>query len=284
MLSCIKMSICMLVKIICFCFYSKNHQRALDSMQASLEGEARGKSEALRMKKKLEQDINELEVALDSANRGRAEAEKNIKKHQAQVRDLQQHVEEEQHSRDEAREQYQASERRANILAGEIEDLRTQLETTERGRKVADGELQEAVDRVSELSSTNSSIASMKRKLETDIQTMQTDLEDQAAELRNSDEQSKRAIADAAKLSEELRQEKEHSSHIEKLRRTMEYQVKELQSRLEEAEAASMKGGKRMIQKLEQRVSLSSFVLSYAVKPTTKTTLPKRLPVQRDQC
>merc|ERR1711931_571497 len=36
----------------------KCHQRALDSMQASLEAEAKGKAEALRMKKKLESDIN----------------------------------------------------------------------------------------------------------------------------------------------------------------------------------------------------------------------------------
>lgn len=49
--------------------YRKNHQRALDSMQASLEAEAKGKAEALRMKKKLEADINELEIALDHANK-----------------------------------------------------------------------------------------------------------------------------------------------------------------------------------------------------------------------
>ena len=38
-------------------------------MQASLEAEAKGKAEALRMKKKLEQDINELEIALDHSNK-----------------------------------------------------------------------------------------------------------------------------------------------------------------------------------------------------------------------
>ena len=57
-------------------------------MQASLEAEARGKAEALRAKKKLENDINDLEVAADGANRGRAEAEKMIKKYQTQVRKL----------------------------------------------------------------------------------------------------------------------------------------------------------------------------------------------------
>ena len=57
-------------------------------MQASLEAEARGKAEALRAKKKLENDINDLEVAADTANRGRAEAEKMIKKYQTQVSHL----------------------------------------------------------------------------------------------------------------------------------------------------------------------------------------------------
>merc|ERR1712226_1595969 len=37
----------------------KNHQRAMDSMGASLEAESRAKAEALRIKKKLESDINE---------------------------------------------------------------------------------------------------------------------------------------------------------------------------------------------------------------------------------
>jgi len=42
----------------------KNHQRALDSMQASLEAEAKGRAELLRLKKNLESTINELEIAL----------------------------------------------------------------------------------------------------------------------------------------------------------------------------------------------------------------------------
>ena len=41
----------------------------IDSLQASLEGEAKGRAEALRVKKKLEADIQELEVALDHASK-----------------------------------------------------------------------------------------------------------------------------------------------------------------------------------------------------------------------
>ena len=45
-------------------------------MQARLESEQRAKAEALRIKKKLEGDINELEIALDHANKANAEAQK----------------------------------------------------------------------------------------------------------------------------------------------------------------------------------------------------------------
>lgn len=55
-------------------------------MQASLEAEAKGKAENMRIKKKLEQDINELEIALDAANRGKADLEKNVKKYQQQIK------------------------------------------------------------------------------------------------------------------------------------------------------------------------------------------------------
>lgn len=67
-------------------YFSRNHQRALDSMQASLEAESKGKAEAMRIKKKLEQDINELEIALDASNRGKADLEKNIKKYQQTIK------------------------------------------------------------------------------------------------------------------------------------------------------------------------------------------------------
>ena len=61
-------------------------------------------------------------------------------------------------------------------------------------------------------------------------------------------------MADAAKLAEELRQEQEHSQHVDRMRKGLEQQLKEIQVRLDEAEAAALKGGKKVIAKLEQRV------------------------------
>merc|ERR1712055_980676 len=74
----------------------KSHQRAIDSMQASLEAESKSKAEALRLKKKLEADIGELEIALDHANKANGDVQKQIKKAQNEVKDMQVRFEEEQ--------------------------------------------------------------------------------------------------------------------------------------------------------------------------------------------
>ena len=47
---------------------------------------------------------------------------------------------------------------------------------------------------------------------------------------------------------------KEHSHMSEKARKLLEIQLKEFQSRLDNAEANALKGGKRFIQKLEARI------------------------------
>ncbi|XP_014245711.1 myosin heavy chain, muscle isoform X26 [Cimex lectularius] len=232
----------------------KNHQRALDSMQASLEAEAKGKAEALRMKKKLEADINELEIALDHANKANAEAQKSIKKYQQQLKDVQTALEEEQRARDDAREQLGIAERRANALGNELEESRTLLEQADRGRRQAEQELGDAHEQLNELAAQATSASAAKRKLEGELQTLHADLDELLNEAKNSEEKAKKAMVDAARLADELRAEQDHAQTQEKLRKALETQIKELQVRLDEAENNALKGGKKAIAKLEQRV------------------------------
>lgn len=82
----------------------------------------------------------------------------------------------------------------------------------------------------------------------------QAELDESLSELKASEEQGKKAMSDAARLAEELHQEQEHSMHIERMRKGLEQQIKEMQVRLDEAEQAALKGGKKVIQKLEQRI------------------------------
>lgn len=66
--------------------FRKNHQRAIESLQSSLELEAKGRAEALRLKKKMETDLNEMEIQLDHANKNNSELVKTLKKLQQQIK------------------------------------------------------------------------------------------------------------------------------------------------------------------------------------------------------
>ncbi|XP_026550089.1 putative uncharacterized protein MYH16, partial [Notechis scutatus] len=58
----------------------------------------------------------------------------------------------------------------------------------------------------------------------------------------------------AARMAEELRQEQDHSMHLEKIKKNHEVTIKDLQVKMEEAEQLALKGGKRTIMKLEARI------------------------------
>jgi len=232
----------------------KCHARAIESMQASLEAEAKGKAEALRMKKKLESDINELEIALDHSNKANSDLQKHIKKLQNDVKDMAARVEEEQRLASEYREQYGIAERRANALHGELEESRTLLEQSDRGRRQAEAELAEANESLADLSAQANALGLAKRKLEGELATLHADLDEMLNEAKNSEEKAKKAMVDAARLADELRAEQEHAQNQEKMRKGLEIQVKELQVQLEEVEANAIKATKKTIAKLEGRV------------------------------
>merc|ERR1719429_639841 len=134
----------------------KNHARAMESMQASLEGEQKAKAEALRVKKKLEGDINEFEIALDHANKANNEALKSIKRYQAQLREAEVSYEEAARSRQEMSERASLADRRANALQGEMEEARSLLDSAERGKRQTEAELTEARMAVNEMNNVNS--------------------------------------------------------------------------------------------------------------------------------
>jgi len=232
----------------------KCHQRAIDSLQGSLEAESKGKAEALRMRKKLESDINELEIALDHSNKNNADLQKGIKKLQGEMKDIQVRVEEEQRLASDYREQYGIAERHANALNGELEESRTLLEQSDRGRRQAEGELADANENLNCMTTTFNNLGLAKRKLEGELQTLHSDLDEMLNEAKNSEEKAKKAMVDAARLADELRAEQEHAQNEEKMRKGLEIQVKELQVRLEEAEGNALKTSKKQIVKLEGRV------------------------------
>lgn len=232
----------------------KNHQRAMDSLAASLEAEQRAKGEALRIKKKLESDINELEIALDHANKANSEGQKAIKRYQSNLRDTIQSYEDECRGRQEVMEAVGISERKANALSGEVEESRALLDSAERGKRQLDAELADARNAVNEMQVINSKAMHEKRNVESMIHTLQAEIDEQLSQAKNSEEKSKRAMVDAARLADELRAEQDHTSAEDRGKRALETQLSELDNRLLDAEAAAIKGGKDAMSKLEMKI------------------------------
>ncbi|KAG9333861.1 hypothetical protein JZ751_010012 [Albula glossodonta] len=232
----------------------RNSQRVTDSMQTTLDAEVRSRNDALRVKKKMEGDLNEMEIQLSHANRQAAEAQKQLRNVQGQLKDAQLHLDDAVRGQEDMKEQVAMVERRNNLMVAEIEELRVALEQTERGRKVAEQELVDASERVGLLHSQNTSLINTKKKLEADLVQVQGEVDDTIQEARNAEEKAKKAITDAAMMAEELKKEQDTSAHLERMKKNLEVTVKDLQHRLDEAENLAMKGGKKQLQKLESRV------------------------------
>merc|ERR1712029_898625 len=232
----------------------KNHARAMDSMQASLESEQRAKAEALRMKKKLEGDINELEIALDHANKANVEAQKAIKRYQGHMREAECAYEEEQRQRQEVAEKASLADRKANALAGEMEEARSLLDSAERGKRQTEAELAESRSAVNDMTSINSKAASDKRAIEGAVHTMHAEIDDMLQQAKNSEEKAKKAMVDAARLADELRSEQDHCGCLSKTKRALESQLVELENKFAEANENAIRGGRAAMAKLETRI------------------------------
>ncbi|TRY80602.1 hypothetical protein TCAL_03006 [Tigriopus californicus] len=232
----------------------KNFQKAIDGMQSALEQESKGKAEAQRMKKKLEADVAELEVALEHANAANMESQKTIKKYHEQIRQAQSRLEEEQRAKEVARDHLIAADRRAHAMQNALEEARTLLEQADRARRLAEQELSDTNEQLSDLTCQNQAIAGAKRKLESEMQTLSGDLDEMSSEARMSEEKAKKAMVDAARLADELRCEQELAQALERDRKLLDCQVKEMQQRLDEAENNALKGGKKAMNKMETRI------------------------------
>jgi len=232
----------------------KNHQRAMESMQASLESEQRTKAECLRIKKKLEGDINELEIALDHSNKANSEAQKSIKRYQGQLREAECSYEEASRVRQEMAEKASLAERRANALQGEMEEARALLDSADRGKRQTEAELGESRNAVNEMTTINSRANAEKRRLEGSVHTMQAEIDDMLHQAKNSEEKAKKAMVDAARLADELRAEQDHVNTQANQKRAMESSMNELEQRLAEANEVAMRGGRTAMAKLESRI------------------------------
>merc|ERR1711892_447563 len=231
-----------------------NMTKGTEGMQAALETEAKGKAEALRMKKKLESDVGELEIALEHSNANNVETQKAIKKYQVQIRDCATKLADEQRSKEIARDTLVASEKKAHGMQNALEETKTLLEQADRNRRTVEHELADVNESLSDTTVQNQAIAAAKRKLESEMATLHADLDVMTNEAAICDDKAGKAMVDAAKLAAELGAEQEASMALSKNHKLADIQVEDMQTKLDEADMNALKGGKKAMNKLESRI------------------------------
>merc|ERR1712119_65447 len=208
-----------------FASTKKNFGKALEGMQAAVETEAKGKAEALRMKKKLEGDVLDLECNLEHANAANTETQRNIKTYQLGLREAQSKLEGEQLSKEKAHDALIVADRKCN-----------------------------SNQTLSDQTCQNQAIQASKMKIESEMGTLSSDLDEMAAEAGLSEEKAQRAMIDAARLADELRGEQDAAQGLERERKLLDAQVKDMQSRVDEAQTQALKGGKKAMTKMDTRI------------------------------
>ena len=249
----------------------KNHARAIDSMQASLECEQRAKAEALRIKKKLEGDINDLEISVDQSNKANNEGQKLIKRYQGQYRDAEIACSEEAKVRAELQGKANISERRAHALQGEIEEARSLLGSADRGKRQTEKELGDSRKAASEMAAINTKASAEKRRIEGDVHTMHAEIDQTLIFAKNSEKKSEKAMVDAARLAEELRAEQDRCNSQAKSKKALESQLVELDSKIADAEENAIRGGRTAMAKMESRIRELELELGSVQAHTSET-------------
>ncbi|XP_023346082.1 myosin heavy chain, muscle, partial [Eurytemora carolleeae] len=191
---------------------------------------------------------------LDHANANNVETQKTIQKYQLQVRDVQAKFEEESHAKIIAQDNLVTAERKANANKNALEEARTLLEQTDRTRRMLEQDHSDSNEQLSEMVVSNQAITASKRKMEQEMATLQNDLDEMGHEVMMSEEKACKAMIDAARLADELRAEQEFAMAVERDRKLLEAQVKDLSSKCDEAETNALKGGKKAIAKMDTRI------------------------------
>lgn len=135
----------------------------------------------------------------------------------------------------------------------------------ERARKNAENELADATARLSELSISITTISTERRRYEADLAALHADLDEALAAKQAAEDRADRVTQELNRLLEELRHEQENYRNADAQRKALEVEIRQLATRLEQAESFAQREGKRLVDKLQARVSLLRLHYNYLV-------------------
>merc|ERR1712076_302154 len=139
-------------------------------------------------------------------------------------------------------------------------------------KKILESRLAEYTAKITEITNINTSLASIKVKLEKDLTQVSASYEDMAKELKLADDRANKAAHDAQHFEGLLREEAAKVQRVDQAKKALETQVKSLTIRMEEIETTAVTSSKRTIAKMEARIEELEMYLEKEKKMHVETT------------
>uniref|UniRef100_A0A8C2J375 Slow myosin heavy chain 2 n=1 Tax=Cyprinus carpio TaxID=7962 RepID=A0A8C2J375_CYPCA len=201
----------------------RNQQRMIDTLQTSLESETRSRNEALRLKKKMEGDLNEMEIQLSQANRQASEAQKQLKGLHGHLKNTS------------LLNQKKKLEGDNTQLQTEVEEAVQECRNAEEKAKKAITDAAMMAEELKKEQDTSSHLERMKKNMEQTIKDLQHRLDEaEQIAMKGGKKQIQKLEARVRELESEVEIEQRKSSDSVKGIRKYERRIKELTYQTEE--------------------------------------------------
>ena len=147
----------------------KNHTKAVEQIQFAIEEESKSKAEAVRMKKKLEQDMSELEGSLKRSTLENSDLHVLVRRQQESLKAKSEDIENSRRDTDNIRDYLITAERKVSSLKNAVEETRSMLEQSDKARRGLEQELTEDGDELAKMMFNNAALDMDKRRLDADL-------------------------------------------------------------------------------------------------------------------
>nr|WEL12769.1 myosin class II [Halisarca dujardinii] len=232
----------------------KGIMRQLHDLENQLEEERKQRSTAVNAKKKLESELADNLAQLELESKAKDEAVKNHRKAQSQTKELQQELEDLHRQTNDLMARIKELNRKSKNLEGECQQAKDDAVTSDKARRHAESERDELAEENQSLAPKISTLTDDKKRLENRLSSLDEDLEEEQQNNEQLSEKIRRSQQQLDSANAEMRNSQSHLGKVEGRNSTLEKQVKDLNAKVEELEAAGGRRLKAQLASLETKI------------------------------
>merc|ERR1712117_611222 len=216
--------------------------------------------------------ITELEMSLDAANKANNGLQNAGKAQATKIMELTSILEKTNQKLVMATEAADGNAKRLAAADQELHAGKRGMAELANSKKILESKLAEYTAKITEITNINTSLASIKVKLEKDLTQVSASYEDMAKELKLADDRANKAAHDAQHFEGLLREKAAKVQRVDQAKKALETQVKSLTIRMEEIETTAVTSSKRTVAKMEARIEELEMYLEKEKKMHVETT------------